>query len=133
MVPEPKNPSSPASLHIDAGKAYGAQQYNRFHSVFSESESSSRDRKFAVDGVLGCPYKPGSRRRAGPPRRFRDWGAGSEDPAGVSFVEGPDLVVVCSMHRLLGKGYAGGGDHEVLRHGLFSSSPVRKSDASRIE
>ncbi len=41
---------------------------------------------------------------------------------------GPDLRVVCSMHCLLGKGYAGGGEHDVLRHGLFSSSLVRKFD-----
>jgi hypothetical protein len=32
------------------------------------------------------------------------------------------------MHRMFGKGYAGGGDHEVLRHGMFSSSLVRKFD-----
>ncbi len=56
------------SLHIDAGKASGAQEYNRFDGFFGESESSLRNRKFPVDGVRGGPYKPGSRRRAGPPR-----------------------------------------------------------------
>jgi len=58
--------------------------------------------------------------------------SGSRDPEGA-VDEGPDPRVVCSMHCLLGKGYAGGGDHEVLRHGLFSSSLVRKFDASWID
>ena len=58
--------------------------------------------------------------------------SGSRDP-GVEVDGGPDLRVVCSMHCLLGKGYAGGGDHDVLRHGLISSSLVRKFDVSWIE
>ena len=52
---------------------------------------------------------------------------------GALLDEEPDLLVVRSMHCLLGKGYAGGGEHDVLRHGLFSSSLVRKFDVSWIE
>ena len=58
--------------------------------------------------------------------------SGSRDPGGT-VDGGPDPRVVRSMHCLLGKGYAGGGEHDVLRHGLFSSSLVRKFDVSWIE
>ena len=133
MVPDPKNLSSPACLHIDAGKGCLTQEYNRFVIEFGDLESSLRIRKIRVDGNWGCPYKPGSRRRAGPPKRFRDGARGSKDPAGALLDEEPDLLVVRSMHCLLGKGYAGGGEHDVLRHGLFSSSLVRKFDVSWIE
>jgi hypothetical protein len=54
-------------------------------------------------------------------------GAGFQDPRGAPPIEGLDPRVVCSMHRLLGKGYAGGGDHQLWPSGwtVFSSSLVR--------
>jgi len=52
-----------------------------------------------------------------------------------SAAEGLDLMVVRSMHRLLGKGYAGGGERQRLVSGpcadvfVVASSDVRcKSD-----
>ena len=43
---------------------------------------------------------------------------------------GPDLRVVCSMHRLFGKGYAGGGERQRLGADVFVVASS-KSDASR--
>ena len=61
-------------------------------------------------------------------RRGIPMAPGFQDPSGAPSVEGLDRWVVCSMHRLFGKGYAGGGEHQFWPSGwtVFSSSLVRE-------
>ena len=89
--------------------------------------------KMSLTVCWGAHISPAPDDERGRRECFRDEARGSEDPGVAQLDGGPDRRVVCSMHCLLGKGYAGGGDHEVLRHGLFSSSLVRKFDVSWIE
>jgi hypothetical protein len=59
----------------------------------------------------------------------RNCDAGFFDPEVPGLPKGLDRQVVCSMHRLFGKGYAGGGDRQYLIFGsgvqMISSSLVR--------
>ena len=83
---------------------------------------------FAFDTPEGHPYKRGSRDERGHREAPRTTsGAGFQDLRVTRSADGLDLWVVCSMHRLLGKGYAGGGDRQSWPSGraMFSSSLVR--------
>ena len=64
---------------------------------------------------MSHPYKRGSHGERGVPktsRRMSD--EGFFDPIGTAqSAQGLDLPVARSMHRLLGKGYAGGGERQL--------------------
>ena len=96
--------------------------------VFRVLRSSQRFVIFAFDTPEGRPYKRGSRDERGHRKapRTTKW-RGVLGPTRCLASDGLDPRVVCSMHRLFGKGYAGGGDHQLRPSGwtVFSSSLVR--------
>jgi hypothetical protein len=103
------------SLHIDAGKLSPPQQYNRFDERFQRFRTSSNNRNFCFDTPGSPPYKRGSHGERGVPKTSRRKSdEGFFDPIGSApAAQGLDLPVVRSMHRLLGKGYAGGGERQL--------------------
>src|SRR5215475_129204 len=125
------------SLHIDAGKPPGAQQYNRFDARFQALKSLSTIRNFTFDTLKTHPYKRGSHGERGVPKRRAYLRRRSLRPKWYpSPVSGLGLPVVRSMHRWLGKGYAGGGERQCLvldRASMFSSSLVRGSTSRPSE
>jgi hypothetical protein len=71
---------------------------------------------------MGRPYKRGSHGERGVPKASRvlvtEGFATQMVP--LAPLAGLDLQVVCSMHRLLGKGYAGGGECRLPTFGLVA-------------
>ena len=128
----PNGRGSCVSLYIDAGKPPGAQQYNRFDRRFQALKPLSTIRNFTFDTLKTHPYKRGSHGERGVPKRRAYLRRRSLRPKWYpSPVSGLDLRVVRSMHRWLGKGYAGGGERQCLvldRASMFSSSLVRMPD-----
>src|SRR5215475_13082850 len=126
-----------ASLYIDAGKPAGAQQYNRFDRLFRPAKPLSNIRNFRFDTQKSRPYKRGSHGERGVPKRRAYLRRRSLRPKWYpSPVSGLGLPVVRSMHRWLGKGYAGGGERQCLvldRASMFSSSLVRGSTSRPSE
>jgi hypothetical protein len=103
--------------------------------VFAGWKSPSKICNFAFDTPGGGPYKRGSHGERGVPETSRVIAAQGFATLKVpGSAEGLDPRVVCSMHCLLGKGYAGGGGRLRLRCKMFSPSLVRnvrrKSDKS---
>ena len=112
-------------LYIDAGKPVRAQQYNRFDGLFQAPKPLSDICNFKFDTQKTRSYKRGSHGERGVPKRRAYLRRRVLRPKWhPSLPVGLDRLVVRSMHRWLGKGYAGGGErqHFVLS---FSSSLVR--------
>jgi hypothetical protein len=113
------------SLHIDAEKPDGPQQYNRFEGFFADSEPPSNICNFTFDTPGSGPYKRGSHGERGVPKTSRviaAQGFATQSVPGLPTVSAraSQEVVVRSMHCLLGKGYAGGGGR--LRFGANVSA-----------
>src|SRR3954464_7257419 len=109
------HPQRQGSLHIDAAKAGRAQQYNRFDGRFQAFASLKDSRNFTFDTPVSPPYKRGSHGERGVPKTSRVLAAeGFATQMVRSPARGLDLPVVCSMHRMFGKGYAGGGEYQWL-------------------
>ena len=71
------------------------------------------------DTLMGGPYKRGSHGERGVPETSRVLAAEGFATQLVPLAPavGLDPRVVCSMHRLLGKGYAGGGECQLRPSG----------------
>ena len=103
------------SLYIDAGKPPGAQQYNRFDGRSGRSKPLSNIRNFTFDTPETRPYKRGSHGERGVPKTSRVLATEVFATQMVPLAAvGLDPPVVRSMHRWLGKGYAGGGERQCL-------------------
>ena len=101
------------SLYIDAGKPDRAQQYNRFDGRFQAVRSLSTIRNFTFDTPNTRPYKRGSHGERGVPKTSRVLATEVFATQMVPLAAvGLDPPVVRSMHRWLGKGYAGGGERQ---------------------
>ena len=108
-------PQRQGLLHIDAGKAVPAQQYNRFDRLFRALGLRKTAVILAFDTPVSPPYKRGSHGERGVPKTSRVLAAeGFATQMVRSPARGLDRPVVCSMHRMFGKGYAGGGERQCL-------------------